>query len=107
MTVCMLYTTFPTREEALQVAKTLLEEKLIACANVVDGATSIFAWQGEVQQQREAIMFAKTTTEKTQAVFARVQALHPYELPSIVTLPIDGGFAPFLQWVEESLSSPT
>ncbi len=96
----LLYATFGSKEEAVAVAHKLLAEKLIACANVLDGLTSIYNWQDETQQQSEAIFFAKTTASQTQKAIERIKELHSYELPCILILPIESGFQPFIQWVE-------
>ena len=96
----LLYATFPNKEEALAVAHKLLKEKLIACANILDGSTSIYNWQGETQQQPEAIFFAKTTTAQAQKVIERIKELHSYELPCILVLTAEKGFPPFINWVE-------
>ena len=100
----LLYATFPNRSEALSTARTLLSEKLIACANVIDNATSIYVWEGEVKENSEAILFAKTTEAQQNAVITRVKALHSYELPCILVLPVERGYTPFLRWVEGEVS---
>lgn len=96
----ILYITFASKEEAISVARKLLAEKLIACANVLDGSTSIYNWQGETQQQSEAVFFAKTTAAQAQKAIERIKELHSYELPCILVLPVESGFVPFMQWVE-------
>lgn len=99
----LIYATFGSKEEAVSVAKLLLTEKLIACANIIDGSTSIYRWQNEIQQQSEVILFAKTTAEKTTQTISRIKELHSYELPCILTLPVDDGFAQFVKWVEQEV----
>lgn len=97
----LIYATFGSKAEALAVAQTLVAEGLVACANVLDGATSIYKWQGEIQQQSEAILFAKTAAKNAELAVARIKKLHSYELPCILILPVEGGFPPFIQWVDE------
>jgi len=94
----LLYATFATKEEALAVARVLLDEKLIACANVVGGATSLYRWEGKVEEKPEAMMFAKTA--RAQEAVARIKILHSYELPCVLVLPVESGNAAFMQWVE-------
>lgn len=94
----LLYATFASRDEALKVARTLVEEHLVACANVVDGATSIYRWEGKVEEQPEAVMFAKTALGEKAA--QRIKTLHSYELPCVLLLPVEGGNADFIRWVE-------
>lgn len=95
----ILYVTFSSKEEAVSIAGRLLAEKLIACANIFDNSTSIYRWQGEVQQASEAIFFAKTTQEQSEKAISRIKELHSYELPCIVLLPVESGFKPFIEWV--------
>lgn len=96
----LIYATFGSKEEAVSIAHKLLAEKLIACANIFDGSTSVYRWNGEVQQQSEAILFAKTTQEKAQKVVSRIKELHSYELPCVLVLPVESGLPEFMKWVE-------
>jgi periplasmic divalent cation tolerance protein len=100
----LLYTTFPSKEEAVYVANKLLAEKLIACANVLDGSTSVYNWQGETKEQNEAIFFAKTSVAQAQKAISRIKELHSYDVPCVLVLPVDGGFQPFMEWVEKETS---
>ena len=92
--VLFVYITAGSREEALVLGRTLVEEGLAACANVFDGMISIYRWKGAVEQGAEAVLIAKTTEARYEALAARVVALHSYELPCIVKLPVAGGHAP-------------
>jgi len=96
-----VYSTFPNKEEALSVCGKLLEERLIACANLLPEMTAVYRWQGQVQQGTETAVLMKTTQLQTASVIARVKNLHSYELPCIMALPLPEGFAPFMQWVAE------
>lgn len=97
--IWVLYSTFATRDEAFSAARTLLDERLIACANVMDGAVSLYRWQGEVRQEGEAVMIAKTSRPHVDAAVARLKALHGYDVPCVVAWPLAAGHAPFLDWV--------
>lgn len=97
-----LYVTFATKEEAISTAHKLLEEKLVACANVIDGGISIYRWQGAIQQQPEVILFAKTTQAQADKAVKRIKELHGYDLPCILVLPVESGFQPFMDWVGSS-----
>lgn len=101
----ILYATFPSKEEAVFVAHKLLAEKLIACANVLDGSTSIYNWENKTQQQAEAIFFAKTTQAQAPKSIERIKELHSYEVPCVLILPVESGFPPFMQWVENSITN--
>lgn len=83
------------------IARTLLEENLIACANVLPGMTSHYRWQGEVRQDPEVAVLLKTRTDLADRVTERVKALHSYDCPCIVVWPIAGGNADFLTWIGE------
>ncbi len=100
----LLYATFAGKEEALSIAHKLLEEKLIACANVLDGGASIYRWQGEVQQASEVILFAKTTEAQAEKAASRIKELHSYELPCVLILPVESGLPEFMEWVETETS---
>lgn len=97
----LLYVTFGSKEEAVTVAHKLLAEKLIACANVLDGSTSVYGWENEIKQEQEAIFFAKTSADRAAKTIERIKELHSYELPCILSLPVEAGFLPFMEWVEK------
>ena len=97
----LLYATFAHKEEALKIARVLVEEHLVACANIVDGATSIYRWEGTIEEQPEVAMFAKTAHPE-QAI-ARIKTLHSYALPCVLTLPVQGGNPEFIEWVEKTI----
>jgi len=95
----LLYIPIPSEEEAIKLAKALLADGLIACANVLPAGVSVYKWEGEVQSQREFILIAKTTAEMAQNSMLRARELHPYELPCILILPVDGALPEFKDWV--------
>jgi periplasmic divalent cation tolerance protein len=86
-------------EKAAEIARTLVEERLAACGNVVPGLRSIYRWEGKVQDDREALLLLKTTRGRFEALRARVLALHPYQLPEVLALPVDGGSEAYLAWI--------
>jgi periplasmic divalent cation tolerance protein len=91
--------TTPTPERAAELARALVEERLAACGNVVPGVRSIYRWEGKVQDDAEALLVLKTTRARFEALRDRVLALHPYEVPEIVALPIEAGSARYLAWI--------
>ncbi len=97
----MLYVTAPDHAAALAIARSLLEDRLIACANVIDGATSLYWWQGRIDEAREAVLIAKTTAGQMPKITARVLELHDYSCPCVVALPIVAGNPAFLQWIRD------
>jgi periplasmic divalent cation tolerance protein len=99
MTYCLVYITAGTAEEARRIGAALVEERLAACANVIDGMRAIYRWEGGVQNDEEAVLIVKTRADLLDALTERVKALHSYEIPCVVGLPIVGGNADFLDWI--------
>lgn len=103
MSQTLIYVTAPDREEALGMARALVDARLVACATVLGGATSVFRWEGERQEAAEVVMIAKTTGERREAVIAKLRELHSYDLPCILSVPLDGGNREFLDWIETTV----
>jgi len=89
--------------DAERIARALVEERLAACVNVVPGVVSIYRWKGKVEQEAELLLVIKTLAPRVEALKARLLELHPYELPEVVVLPIGGGHAPYLAWIEDQV----
>lgn len=96
-----VYITAPDRATARELGKTLVQERLAACANILDGVESLYWWRGEIQEDRESVCILKTTADGYGALEKRARELHPYEVPCIVALPLVRGHAPFLRWITE------
>lgn len=99
MSCSLLYVTTGSFEEASKIARTLVEERMVACGNVLPGMTSFFHWEGEAQQDDEVVLILKTRSELVEAVKDRVLELHSYSCPCVVALPMEGGNAGFLDWI--------
>ena len=97
------FVTGPDREQLVRMGRTLVEERLIACLNVVDGVTSVYRWDTEVAEDAEALGILKTTAARTGAVERRIRELHPYEVPEVLFLPVGAGSEPYLNWVAEEV----
>ena len=93
--------TTPSPERAAEIARALVEERLAACGNVVPGLRSIYRWEGKVQDEPEALLLLKTTRARFEALRDRVLALHPYEVPEVIALPIEAGSARYLAWIAD------
>jgi periplasmic divalent cation tolerance protein len=89
-------------DRAPELARRIVEEKLAACVNILPGVRSIYVWKGEVCDDSEALLVIKTRAALFEALRARVVALHPYEVPEVIELPILDGHAPYLKWLDES-----
>jgi periplasmic divalent cation tolerance protein len=96
--------TVGSAEDAERIARTLVERRLAACVNVVPGLVSIYRWEGRVERDEERLLVVKTRAERVEALREALVALHPYELPELVVLPVAGGHAPYLAWLAESVS---
>lgn len=99
MALILLYVTTSGEEEAAMIGRTLVIERLCACANVIAGVRSFYRWEGKVEDDREAVLIAKTTDDRAAAATDRIKALHSADLPCVVALPVAGGNIPFLDWV--------
>ena len=85
----------------------MVEECLAACGNVVPNVTSVFRWDGKVNKEEEALLILKTSVSKSPALIARVAELHEYDVPEVLALRVEEGFAPYLDWVNECTSMKT
>jgi len=96
----MIYITCGSRDEATKIARIIVEERLAACANIIDAMRSVYWWQGKVTEDDETVLIFKTTAERVGALTERVKALHSYELPCVVEIPLgNGGNAAYLDWI--------
>jgi len=84
----------------------LVEERLAACVNLVPGLTSIYRWQGGLRREPECLLLIKTTDTRFEALRSHLRALHPYEVPEIIALPISHGDPAYLQWLTENTRLP-
>ena len=94
----LVYMTAASADEAERIAGDLVENRLAACVNI----RSVYSWKGELCRSEEIPFIAKTDDDRFEALAARVRALHSYETPCIVALPVARGDADFLAWITES-----
>ncbi|OVE82158.1 divalent-cation tolerance protein CutA [bacterium M21] len=95
----VIYITCSSQDEAQTIAKALLTQRLIACANIFPGIQSMYWWNDEIQNETEVAMIAKTTDDLVPQVIAATKSLHSYDCPCIVSLPITDGNPEFLKWI--------
>lgn len=93
--------TAPDQSAAEHIAGALVDERLAACVNILPGVTSIYSWQGKREADREVVLIIKTREGVYQSLEQRIVALHPYELPEVVAVPLVGGLAGYLGWIDE------
>lgn len=100
---CTLYVTVSDKAEAIALSRTLVQEKLVACANISDAMLSIYEWEGKICEDYERAIFMKTRKDKAEKAILRIKELHSYDTPCIVQWDITGGNADYLKWVGESV----
>lgn len=98
--LALIYTVFPSEAQAKKVARILVSEKLVACANIMPAHTAIYEWEGEVAEESEVVMLLKTTKAKFDAVEVRIAELHEYDVPCILQVDIAAANASFSAWVK-------
>jgi len=101
--VQLFYVTCPDSETAQKISRTLLQEGLIACANILPGMESLYWWEGKIDSAKEVILILKATDVQSSRIIARVESLHPYNTPCILSLPIEKGSEAYIRWLKGSL----
>jgi periplasmic divalent cation tolerance protein len=102
--VIVAFSSCPNEATAQRLAQALVNERLATCVNRLPGMTSTYFWDGRLQDEAEILLIIKTTAARLAELQARLTALHPYELPELVALPVAGGNEPYLQWVRNGVS---
>jgi len=95
----IVFTNYPEGEQALALARHLVERRLAACVNVLDGCTSVYRWHGTVETAQEVPVMIKTRRDLYAQVEQAIRQHHPYELPEVVAVPVDAGLPDYLHWV--------
>lgn len=95
----VVLTTLASDDDAVALVRALLERRLVACGTVLPGARSLYRWQGEVADAREAVVLLKTLRGQLPALEQAFAELHPYAVPELLTLPVSSGLAAYLGWV--------
>ncbi|MCU0977360.1 MAG: divalent-cation tolerance protein CutA [Steroidobacteraceae bacterium] len=103
----VVLTTCPDDTSAEILARRLVEERLAACVNRVPGLRSTYWWQGAVHDEPEVLLIAKTSAGRVATLSARIQELHPYELPEVIALPVALGAERYLAWMGQTVAGPT
>lgn len=100
-----VYITCKDRTEALSIGKTVIQNRLAACANIQDGMDAVYWWEGKVETAKEAILVLKSVDSKFEALAEMVKANHSYTLPCIIALPIENGNPDYLTWIQTEVSA--
>ncbi|HIS88081.1 TPA: divalent-cation tolerance protein CutA [Candidatus Avigastranaerophilus faecigallinarum] len=101
MAYCIINCTTKNKEEAIYIAKSLVERKLIACCNIVPSITSVYEWKNDLCCDEECLMVMKTKTELFNEVEIAIKKLHTYDTPEIICIPINNGSSEYLSWVNK------
>jgi periplasmic divalent cation tolerance protein len=99
----MVFTTFANAEDAARVVRVLVDERLIACGNIVPGVRSLYRWEGKLQDQSEVMVLMKTRKQDWTALLSRLHELHPYQTPECVAVRIASGAPKYMAWLESAL----
>lgn len=100
----LIYITTSEISESKKIARILLEEKLVACTNIIPQINSLYLWKGEIEEDNESILIAKTRSDKVNQVIKRVEEIHSYETPCILELEVKKGSEGYLKWMEDELN---
>ena len=103
MPIRFVYMTAGSLEEAKRIGRELVSAHLAACVNILPQMQSIYVWEGQLQEDAEVVMIAKTTAARTAELIAKVKSLHSYSVPCIVSLAVEDGHPPFLDWIAQSV----
>lgn len=103
--IVTVYAVFASDEEARRIARTLVEERLAACANILGPCHSIYRWDGRIEESDEVAALFKTGAERSDALIARLAKLHSYDVPAAVIWPIADALGPYRRWIAEETAS--
>lgn len=99
MTAIFAYVTTKDRDEALRIGKALVDGRLAACANILDGMQSIYRWEGKVEEASETVLLIKSDASRTQELIEMVKKMHSYACPCVAIWPLPGGNPEYLDWI--------
>ena len=99
MKINFIYMTVGSKDEARMIGQELVTARLAACVNILENMNSFYLWEGELQDDTEVVMIAKTTEDRVADLIKKVESLHSYDCPCVVSLPITSGHQPFLEWI--------
>jgi periplasmic divalent cation tolerance protein len=103
--VLIAFSAFANEADAARVARILVEERLVACANLLPNARSLYRWEGEVRDERECIVLLKTRKQDWTALMSRLHELHPYDTPELVAVRVAAGAPRYMAWLEAQLEA--
>ena len=102
-TYIVVFCTTPSNEISIQIAEECIKKKIAACCNIVPGITSVYQWQGKVEKSDEELIILKSTEDNFDSIEKIINGIHPYEVPEIISVKINNGNEPYLNWINQSL----
>ena len=102
--VAVIYTTIDDIQNARRMAKTLVEEQLVACVNIIPKIESVYRWKGKIENAEEIVLICKTVDQNVKKTIQRIKMLHKYDVPDIIVLPIIGGLKDYLDYIANETS---
>lgn len=100
----LVMTTVARAEDAEYLAREVVERRLAACVNVLPPMSSVYRWQGEVTREEERLLLMKTRADRFDALRDLLAEIHPYDIPEVIAIPIEGGSDSYLKWLDDSLA---
>ncbi len=100
--ILLAVSTFPDRETAQRLSNQLVTEKFVACANILPGVESIYRWKEKIEAGSETLVLFKVSEDRQSAFQEKLRALHPYDVPEIIFIPVSSGLPEYLHWVTEN-----
>jgi periplasmic divalent cation tolerance protein len=101
MTPSIIYCTCPDMETASRISRLLISQHMAACVNQVPGITSIYEWEGKIEENNEVLLLIKSTEERFDSIKTLVIEEHPYELPELIAVPVSRGLPDYLDWIKQ------
>ena len=98
--VAVVYTTIDSEQDARKIARILVEEQIVACVTIIPNAESIYRWKGNIEEEKEFILLAKTVDKNVTKAIKRIKEFHTYELPDVIALPVTAGLEEYIEYVD-------
>ena len=102
-TLSLMYVTVPDIKTAKDLARPLIQKKQAACVNIIPQITSIYEWEGKIEEDNEVVMLIKTATSNIDEISTFIRKNHPYDVAAVISVKIDNGNPPFLDWVSNTV----
>lgn len=100
---CIVLCTCPDAKSAESIADNLVENQLAACVNIVSGMTSVYRWKGKIEKSQELLLIVKSKSAVFSTVKNAILKIHPYELPEIISIPLQNGYSDYLSWIDNNI----